>query len=231
MCTKSSNTGSSCSVSDGSAANSAACACGSVDCESAQHHMFCRQSEEPMQQASPPARCLMDLLPTLQPVLAAAWIASLRATTGMHCYLSKNQCRKIPACSVSDGSAANSAACACGSVDCESAEHHWHVLQAVREQMQQARTAQLLTDLLCQLCSLCLRQCGLRVSQLTPLACFAGARTSAASIPPCSVSDGSAANSAACACGSVDCQSADSGMFCYLSAENQHCARPSMLCV
>ena len=39
----------------------------------------------------------------------------------MHCYLSKNQCRKIPTCSITDGTSANAAACACGSVDCETA--------------------------------------------------------------------------------------------------------------
>ena len=33
-------------------------------------------------------------------------------TTGMHCYLSQNRCRKGPVCAITDGSAANPYACA-----------------------------------------------------------------------------------------------------------------------
>ena len=111
-----------CSVSDGSAANSAACACGSVDCESASTTgMHCYLSKNQCSQASPHLLCVRRICwPTLQPVLAAVWIASLPAPLACFAGSQRTDAASTPTCSVTDGSAANSAACACGSVDCES---------------------------------------------------------------------------------------------------------------
>ena len=63
-----------CSVSDGSSANSAACACGSVDCESLRdyrHALLLEQEPVPQDAKHLHAPCPTDLLPTLEPVLAA----------------------------------------------------------------------------------------------------------------------------------------------------------------
>ena len=41
-------------------------------------------------------------------------------TTGMHCYLSQNRCRKGPVCAITDGSVPNvGPPCACGATDCD----------------------------------------------------------------------------------------------------------------
>ena len=203
-----------CSVSDGSAANSAACACGSVDCESpSTTGMFCRQSENRCRKG---INCTNTDGSVANSAACACGSVDCESadSTGMHCYLSKNQCRKIPACSVSDGSAANSAACACGSVDCESADSTGMHCYLSKNQCRKIG-CEVSDGSCCQLCSLC-GAAAWTASLPAPLACTAGSpRISAASSTPACRVRRILANSQACACGRVDCESASTtGMFC-----------------
>jgi len=105
----------SCTVGDGSSANSDSCACGTNDCTAATG-LFCQKDIN---------LCFIpDCLTTdgsvANNVACSCGTAVCNSFNGMYCHASLNLCSTVSVCAVTDGSVANPGRCKCGNVACNS---------------------------------------------------------------------------------------------------------------